>query len=165
MKRNVLIAIILVTITAVPYVAYTLYSASQSWAKFYGALENGDPGAETKLCSFFSRGNPLYPGDAYPQNYAKAMMWCRRAADEGYAEAQFRIGQMYWRGEGVPKDLVQSYMWMLLAAKQNPRVVAQNIPVMERFLTPDQVAEAKRRASEWKPVPNKAETSAPLITD
>jgi TPR repeat protein len=148
-KRVIIFSALIVLLS----VAHELYAAFRGWDRFDTAIKNGDPGAETKLCSFYYKGHPLSPGDQYPQDYVKAMMWCRRAADQGYAEAQFDVGHMYWHGEGVPKDLVQGYMWMTLAAEQNPRVTDQTIPNLEKNLTLKQIAEGKRRAAEWKPEP------------
>ena len=35
----------------------------------------------------------------------------RRAADEGYAEAQYRLGVMYGEGRGVPQDHSEALKW------------------------------------------------------
>jgi uncharacterized protein len=37
-----------------------------------------------------------------PQDYAEALKWYSLAADEGNAEARFRLGAMYVGGYGVP---------------------------------------------------------------
>ena len=34
------------------------------------------------------------------------MKWYRLAADQGYAAAQFNLGVMYAKGQGVPQDYV-----------------------------------------------------------
>ena len=34
----------------------------------------------------------------------EAVRWFRLATEQGYAEAQFRLGIMYATGEGVPQD-------------------------------------------------------------
>ncbi len=38
------------------------------------------------------------------QDYAEAATWLRKAAEQGHARAQFNLGCMYDRGQGVPKD-------------------------------------------------------------
>ena len=40
------------------------------------------------------------------------------AAEQGFATAQFRLGQMYADGKGVPKDVVEAARWLRLAAEQ-----------------------------------------------
>ncbi len=42
----------------------------------------------------------------------------RRAADEGLAAAQYRMGKLYERGEGVPRSMLESRKWTRLAADQ-----------------------------------------------
>ncbi|MDL1959246.1 MAG: hypothetical protein LWX01_06035 [Deltaproteobacteria bacterium] len=38
---------------------------------------------------------------AVQQDYAEAVKWFRKAAEQGYADAQFFLGLMYAQGEGV----------------------------------------------------------------
>ena len=42
----------------------------------------------------------------------------RKAAEQGYAEAQNELGVMHAIGDGVPKDDVQAAKWYRLAAEQ-----------------------------------------------
>lgn len=60
---------------------------------------------------------------------------------------------MYEKGLGVPADDVQAYMWATLAAAQNDPKATVRLSPLEKSMTPDQIAEAKRRVAEWKPVP------------
>lgn len=53
-----------------------------------------------------------------PQNDAEAATWYRRAADQGYAPAQFNLGVMLGAGRGVPKDDVEAAKWYRKAAEQ-----------------------------------------------
>ena len=39
------------------------------------------------------------------------MRWFRRAAEQGDSEAQNNLGLAYYYGSGVPKDLLQAFMW------------------------------------------------------
>jgi hypothetical protein len=52
------------------------------------------------------------------------------AADQGDAEAQFQLGVMYCRSDGVPQDLAQATSWYLRAAEQGHRYAQYNIAVM-----------------------------------
>ena len=40
-----------------------------------------------------------------PQDYTEAVRWCRRAAEQGDARAQYNLGNMYYNGMGVPQRL------------------------------------------------------------
>lgn len=57
-------------------------------------------------------------GKGVPQDYPKAVEWYLKAANQGYAEAQYRLGFMYESGEGVPEDDSKSIEWFEKAAKQ-----------------------------------------------
>ena len=77
------------------------------------------------------------------------------AAEQGNAAAQYNIGVMYYKGQGVPQDYVQAHMWFNLAAsrleaeKRNEAV--KNRDIIASRMTPAQIAEAQRLAREWKP--------------
>jgi TPR repeat protein len=49
---------------------------------------------------------------------AKAAEWYRKAADQNHAFAQFNLGVMYARGQGVAPDPVQAELWLRKAAEQ-----------------------------------------------
>ncbi len=52
------------------------------------------------------------------KNYTEAIVWYRKAADQGYARAQSDLGDMYYKGQGVPKDYTQAVAWYRKAADQ-----------------------------------------------
>jgi len=39
-----------------------------------------------------------------PQDYKEAVKWYLKAAEQGYALAQFNLGNMYYNGDGVLQD-------------------------------------------------------------
>jgi TPR repeat protein len=45
-------------------------------------------------------------GHGVPQDYVEAVKWFRRAAEQGFADAQDSLARMYVQGQGVPKDYV-----------------------------------------------------------
>ena len=62
----------------------------------------------------FSLGSMLYYGeDQLPQ----AIDWFRKAAAQGYAPAEFQMGQLYDFGFGVTADAEQSFVWYRKAAE------------------------------------------------
>ncbi|MFT6774984.1 MAG: TPR repeat protein [Paracoccaceae bacterium] len=58
---------------------------------------------------------------------------------------------MYGEGTGVPPDTVQAHMWFSLAAAGGIDDAWTNRNIAARRMTPAEVAEAQRRAREWKP--------------
>ena len=53
------------------------------------------------------------------QNFAEGLKWLRLAANQGYVLAQYKLGGIYHRGEGVPQDYFEAMNWYRLAADQN----------------------------------------------
>ncbi len=107
-------------------------------------------------------GNMYRSGEGVPEDAAEAVRWYRLAAEQGEARAQVDLGFMYATGvvglgEGVPQDYVEAHMWYDLAAAQSSgedrdALVNARDSVAER-MTAEQIAEAQRRAREWKPTP------------
>ena len=89
--------------------------------------------------------------DAYEKgDYATALKEWRPLAAQGNAAAQALLGMMYEEGQGVPKDYVQAYMWLSLAAAQGYERATKLRDKLAEKMTPAQVAEAQRLAREWK---------------
>jgi hypothetical protein len=70
--------------------------------------------------------------------------------------AQTTLGLMYAAGRSVPRDYVQAHMWLNLAASGASDAKTRDIAVTARdeaaaTMTPAQIAEAQRMASEWTP--------------
>jgi TPR repeat protein len=57
-------------------------------------------------------------GQGVPQDYAKAALWFRMAAEKGDVDAQVLLGTMYTEGSGVPQDDTQAAFWVRKAAEQ-----------------------------------------------
>jgi hypothetical protein len=88
-----------------------------------------------------------------PQDDAEGVRWYRLAADHGYVNAQYNLGNMYETGEGVAQDYVQAYMWYDLAASQLCCQMLQRA-IENRYrvgglMNSTQVAEARRLVREW----------------
>ena len=54
--------------------------------------------------------------DGVSQDYVQAAAWYRKAADQGFAAAQYGLGRCYYTGQGVPQDYAEAYFWADLAA-------------------------------------------------
>ena len=65
---------------------------------------------------------------------------------------------MYYYGQGVEQDYIEAHKWLDLAASRFPAsqasyrdAVVRNRDAVAAKMTPRQVAEAQKRAREWKP--------------
>jgi TPR repeat protein len=116
-------------------------------------LANGDHcAAQNALGMMYGQGKGV------PQDYAEALKWYRRAADRGNAGAQDNLGIMYASGNGVPQDYVEAHKWFTIAALRLPESTArdrdraaQHGEWLAQKMTLAQIAEAQKRAREWKP--------------
>jgi uncharacterized protein len=96
-------------------------------------------------------------GSGVAKDYQQALGWALKAADQGNAEAQFTAAIIYGSGApGVPRDMVQAYMWADLAvaryapAQADRRAIAiKDRDIMGSELTAAHLADAKRLAAEW----------------
>ena len=63
-------------------------------------------------------------------------------ANTGNAAAQYRLGQLYFEGSGVPQDYVLAYQWSSLAAAQGHKEAAALRDALAVKMTIGQVNEA-----------------------
>lgn len=51
------------------------------------------------------------------KDYAEAVKWYRKAADQNHAQAQYSLGRCYAEGNGVEKDELEAVKWGWIAAR------------------------------------------------
>jgi TPR repeat protein len=90
-------------------------------------------------------------GTGVPRDYAEAEKWFRKAAEQGDHMAQSMLGS-------ITKDSIEAYMWLTLSVagstgKQSPffQQTEEVRATIAKKMNPQQIAEAQRRAKEWKP--------------
>jgi len=160
--------------------AYNRGDYETAFKKFLPLAEQGDARAQVYLGLLYEKGNGVpqndvqavkwyrlaakqgdalgqwYLGEMYaegrgvPQNNVQAVKWYRLAAEQGDQLGQWSLGEMYYEGRGVPQDYVIAHMWVNLAASQGVENAVKIRDKIATKMTPDQIAEAKRLAREWK---------------
>ena len=65
-------------------------------------------------------------------SYAQAKTICRQAAEQGFAESQTLLGEMYDRGLGVEVDAAEVKKWWQLASQQS-YLPAQNLLALKFY--------------------------------
>jgi len=90
-------------------------------------------------------------GRGVPKNDTEAVRWYKMAAEQGDSEGQHGLGTAYANGQGVLRDYVIAYKWLLLAAatKESAR---DNVQAVEKMLNSEQRAEGQKLARDFKPV-------------
>jgi hypothetical protein len=86
-------------------------------------------------------------GEGVPKDDVAAVSWTRKAAEQGDDLAFASLAEDYINGWGVPQNFVQAYMWFSLAAGQKASW-GNNLVFVGAKMTPSQIANAKRLASE-----------------
>ena len=88
------------------------------------------------------------------QDYCRAVEYYEKAANQGYAEAQYNLATCYFEGLGVGQDYVEAYKWLCLIpiVKLSSRFeCARELKdELAGKLTFDQIAEACRRAASFR---------------
>ncbi len=82
------------------------------------------------------------PEDAY----VKLLRELKPLAEQGDASAQFRVGLMYYNGQGTPRDYKEAMMWFGKAAQQGHALAQYNVGYMydKGEGTPQNYGEAAR---------------------
>jgi TPR repeat protein len=96
--------------------------------------EGGDAQAQFSLGIKFAN-------EGAGQNYAEAAQWYLKAANQNHALAQFNLGVMYGRGQGVPRDEQRSLMWIRKAAHLGDAGAQHNLGMRHHRVSLDGVAE------------------------
>jgi TPR repeat protein len=93
-------------------------------------------------------------------NLDEALVWYRRAADQGDVDSEVVLALAYAKGIGVEKSEVEAYKWYDIAASLAKYADVKDDVVrrrneLARAMSPSQIEEAKKLAADWKPRPNR----------
>ena len=80
--------------------------------KWYDLAIKGDAAAQANLGFMYDNGKGV------TKDYAKALEWYGKAAEQGFANGQHNLGLMYYNGTGVTKDYAKALEWHGKAAEQ-----------------------------------------------
>lgn len=98
------------------------------------------------------------------KNYGEAMTEFKRSAVLGHKQSQFNIGVMYYRGEGVDKDLIEAYAWLALSATdKDPERVRIRDLVMSKMEEAQKDKAIDRMASLSSELAAEAKTLEPVL--
>ena len=113
------------------------------------ASDQGHPVAQLLLA------NRYRDGEGVAKSQEKMLELYYKAANQGYATAQYALVAIFYFGSDQP-ERVEAYKWAKLAAlslKLDPHrtLMESTIEQLEEIMTPEELAEAERLISEWKP--------------
>ena len=84
------------------------------------AAKEGDPMAMYALSEMYRKGDA-----GIDQDDSKSLIWCRKAAEAGYALAMCSLGDKLIEGRGIQKIVGEGYWWYRNASKADPGVILQ----------------------------------------
>jgi hypothetical protein len=128
------------------------FAASATWCR--RAAEQGYSDAQLLLGLLYRRGQGVRPDNS------EALKWTLRAADQGHAMAQHTLAALVYDVFADREDCidvyVEAYMWSSIANKklwgESQAAAATLRGAIAKKLTPEQIAEAERRARDWQPM-------------
>ena len=103
--------------------------------------EQGDRRAQ------FQTGMDAFSAASTPEEFAQALDWFRRAAEQEYGRAQYMLAMMHWEGWGTARDAEAAYRWLLRAEGNLVMDGARLKPRIERFLMEQQAQETEDGAA------------------
>ena len=104
------------------------------------------------------RGNDkcqLYLGDIYRYGHGtvvrkdKALDWYLRSVDQKNPVAAARLYSLYLQNSVTPEDSIKAYMWFKIAKVLGRDLSLKKEVRLKSGMTPEQVAESHRLATEW----------------
>jgi TonB family protein len=117
---------------------------SQKFIDLSQKAQSGDPAAEFELA------NAFFEGRAIPKDEAQGMALLERAARGGYAQAQFQMGERSYGDGNAAENYVAAYLWYVQAQRSGAEQAEAKVTELESRMTPDQIAEARRRLESTK---------------
>lgn len=92
-------------------------------------------------------------------NLSEALIWYRRAAEQGDVNSEIVLALAYAEGIGVPQNDVEAYKWYDIAASLANYLDVKNDVIkrrdeLARIMSPSQIAEARRLSVDWKARPS-----------
>jgi hypothetical protein len=119
----------------------------QAIAWYRKAAEQGSVAGQMHLAALYRDG-----GKGFARDMEQAAAWYRKAAELGDVTAQATLGVLYSIGQGVPRDDVEAYFWLDLAASvkgPNQDKYAANRQMIGTHITTQELDEVQDRVAKW----------------
>ena len=114
----------------------------KAWDWLNRAANAGDVAAQSFLAKELCDGSSHIKKDP-----AKAAIWARKAAGQGSPEAQSLLGELYRKGDGVPKSAAEALRWHLKAAESG--YLLSMLRAAEMYMQNDGVPPDCEAATSW----------------
>ncbi len=88
-----------------------------------------------------------------PRDPERAVHWWHRAAAAGDADSAAMLGAALLLGQGTAPDSIEALAWLLAASARGSALPLRFLPAAQRAASPEDNAEAERRAAERQAAP------------
>ncbi len=123
-------------------VAFRLYDQGDKKPKLFQKANAGDAKAQFEIAQILLSDPYLATDDS------KGFGFLEKAARQNFPPAEFAMGEYF---ASRKKDLVTAYVWYALAQKSRYKESGQRLKDLAQKMTPEQLAEARRRADTGNP--------------
>jgi len=106
--------------------------------------EQGDPLAMTLIGLKFYQHDPTRK---------KAPDYFISAAQQDFGPAQMELGMLYEKGDCLPKDDLQAFLWYALAAQNGEEKAAVSLEKLKGRMNAKNLAVAQEMVENWRPCP------------
>jgi two-component system, NarL family, nitrate/nitrite response regulator NarL len=89
-----------------------------------------------------TKADPRGDGNSYSQNESDFL---KKSAEAGLPAAQLALAQLYFTRRNDPRNLVEAYMWYLVATER----ALQAREFVTKMMTSEQIEEAQKKACTW----------------
>lgn len=113
---------------------FVAYDPVRAFDLFRKAAKQGNADAQFNLGRFYMRGEPVPSRstgsrDLLP-DYAQAISWLSKAAEQGHTKALRQLGALYYNGKEVTQDYAQALSWFTKAAERGDADAQFNLGAM-----------------------------------
>lgn len=141
---------LLAALVALPGALFAQDMSAGAVQKFQTNMKKAEAG---DMKAQFTVGDCYDRGTGVEKNPAAALTWYERSAKQGLTTAQSRYGSRLTKIKTA--DRLEAYKWLALAAAKGDAVGKKVAPALEQKMTAAELAEARKRVAEFKPVPEK----------
>ena len=108
---------------------------------------SGDAVAGDTLSATLTEAAQLYVKGDYTQAFT---IW-KPLAEKGDIIAQVNVGMMWAKGQVVPNDYAQAYMWFTLAANNGSTYGAEYRDIISKHMSQTEISSAQTMVDMWRP--------------
>jgi len=122
------------------------YKQAVAW--YRKASDQGSVAGQMHLAVLYRDG-----GKGFARDMEQAAAWYRKAAEQGDVTAQATLGVLYSIGQGLPRDDIEAYFWLDLAASvkgPNQEKYAANRQLIGTHITTQELDEVQDRVAKWQ---------------